>query len=156
MLFRSQRPTAQALLDAFGRLHSYLRISVTDRCNYRCTYCLPEEGLEWMPRDQLLSYEEIARLVTVFAKMGVRRVRLTGGEPTVRKDILELVRSIAEVPGIEDVSMTTNGHLLAPMAPSFRSAGLRRVNISLDSLDAKVFGEVTRGGKLAEIGRAHV
>lgn len=145
------RPTTQALLDRFGRLHNYLRISVTDRCNYRCTYCMPEEGLQWLPKENLLSYEEIARLVRIFAGMGLRRVRLTGGEPTVRRDILELVREIAAIPGIEDLAMTTNGHLFAPMAQAFRDAGLKRVNISIDSLDPQQFSKLTRGGKLEPV-----
>jgi len=90
----------QALLDRFGRLHSYLRISVTDRCNYRCVYCLPEEGMQWIPKKHLLSYEEITRITACFAEMGVRRVRLTGGEPTVRRDLLELIRALSVIPGI--------------------------------------------------------
>ncbi len=145
------RPAVPALLDRFGRLHSYIRVSVTDRCNYRCTYCLPEAGLTWLPRQDVLTYEEIARLVRVFAAMGVRRVRLTGGEPTVRRDLLELVAAISAVPGIEDLSMTTNAHLLAPLARQLRDAGLRRVNISLDSLDPERFARITRGGRLGPV-----
>lgn len=147
-------PQAEALLDRFGRLHSYLRISVTDRCNYRCVYCMPEEGLAWMPRKDLLTYDEIGRLVGIFAGMGVRRVRLTGGEPTVRRDILHLVRRIGAIPGIADLAMTTNGHLLAPLAGDLAAAGLRRVNISIDSLDPARFGRLTRGGDLAAVLRA--
>lgn len=145
------RPQTRALLDRFGRLHNYLRISVTDRCNYRCTYCMPEEGLQWLPRESMMRYEEIARLVRIFAGMGLRRVRLTGGEPTVRRDILELVREIATIPGIEDVAMTTNGHLFAPLAGPLREAGLSRVNISLDTLDPQLFGSITRGGRLEPV-----
>jgi cyclic pyranopterin phosphate synthase len=144
----SGRPTRAGLLDRFGRQHTYLRVSVTDRCNFRCVYCLPEEGLDWMPRADVLSYEEIARLVGIFAGMGVRRVRLTGGEPTVRRDIGALVGAVAAVPGIEDLSMTTNAHALAKNAGMLASRGLGRVNISLDSLDAARFGRITRGGKL--------
>jgi cyclic pyranopterin phosphate synthase len=144
----ASRPNAPALLDRFGRQHTYVRISVTDRCNYRCVYCLPAEGMSWMPRDDLLSYEEIARIVRVMAEMGVRRVRLTGGEPTIRRDIVQLVRAVASIPGIEDVAMTTNGHLLAPMASALKDAGLTRVNVSLDTLDAARFAKVTRGGRL--------
>lgn len=142
------RPTARGLLDRFGRQHTYVRISVTDRCNYRCVYCLPAEGMSWMPRAELLRYEEIARVVAVMARMGVRRVRLTGGEPTVRRDIVELVGELAAIPGIEDVSLTTNGHTLAKTAAVLKARGLSRVNVSLDSLDPKRFGEITRGGKL--------
>jgi cyclic pyranopterin phosphate synthase len=142
------RPTRSGLLDRFGRQHTYLRISVTDRCNFRCVYCLPEEGLDWMPRKDLLNYEEIARLVGIFARMGIRRVRLTGGEPTVRRDIAALVGAVAAIPGIDDLSMTTNAHALARNAGVLASRGLRRVNISLDSLDAERFGRITRGGRL--------
>lgn len=141
-------PSVPALLDRFGRLHSYLRVSVTDRCNFRCVYCLPAEGVTWRPRDEVLRYEEIARIVRVMATMGLRRVRLTGGEPTIRKDIEQLVAAVAAVPGIEDVSMTTNAHAFAAQAGALKAAGLRRVNISLDSLDARRFGEITRGGRL--------
>lgn len=149
---RAQGPRPEALpaalLDRFGRLHSYVRISVTDRCNYRCVYCLPAEGMSWMPREELLTYEEIARVVGAFARMGVRRVRLTGGEPTIRKDIADLIGAIASIDGIEDLSMTTNGHNLATVAGLLAERGLRRVNVSLDSLDAARFSRLTRGGRL--------
>jgi len=134
------------LTDRFGRVHSYLRVSVTDRCNFRCVYCMPAEGLSWMPKDELLSFEEIATIVRAFARLGVTRVRLTGGEPTMRADLEQLVTAIAAVPGIKDIAMTTNGHTLAALAPRLRAAGLRRVNVSLDSLDPKTFGRLTRGG----------
>ena len=138
-------------MDRFGRLHTYLRVSVTDRCNFRCVYCLPEEGTTWMPRDGLLRYEEIARIVGILAPMGLRRVRLTGGEPTVRRDIEDLVGAVAAVPGIEDLSMTTNAHRFAQTAHRLKKAGLRRVNISIDSLDAARFSRITRGGDLAAV-----
>ncbi len=147
----STRPTRAGLLDRFGRQHTYLRISVTDRCNFRCVYCLPAEGLDWMPRGDLLTYEEIARLVRVFAGLGIRRVRLTGGEPTIRRDIGKLVESIAAVPGIEDLSLTTNAHAFARQAAPLAARGLRRVNISLDSLDPARFEAITRGGKLDSV-----
>jgi cyclic pyranopterin phosphate synthase len=139
------------LLDGFARAHTYLRVSVTDRCNYRCVYCLPDEGLSWMPRADVLRFEEIARIVRVMAPMGVRRVRLTGGEPTVRRDIEALVEGVASIPGIDDVAMTTNGHTLAKLAPRLAARGLRRVNVSLDSLDPARFAQVTRGGDLARV-----
>lgn len=139
------------LLDRFARAHSYLRVSVTDRCNYRCTYCLPADGIQWMKRAEVLSLEEIARLVRVFATVGVKRVRLTGGEPTVRKDLERLVADIAAIPEIVDLSMTTNGHLFADRALRFKEAGLTRVNISLDSLDPSRFAAVTRGGDLGRV-----
>lgn len=138
-------------MDRFGRLHTYMRVSVTDRCNYRCVYCLPEEGTTWLPRDHVLRYEEIARVVAIMASMGLRRVRLTGGEPTIRKDIEELVAAVAAVPGIDEVSMTTNAHRFASNAAALKAAGLTRVNISLDSLDAARFSALTRGGDLSAV-----
>ena len=145
------RPTTPALLDRFGRLHTYLRVSVTDRCNFRCVYCLPEQGMQWMPRREVLSFEEIGRIVAVMAQMGLRRVRLTGGEPTIRRDINALVHAVAGVPGIGDVSMTTNAHRFAAQAEGLAAAGLRRVNISIDSLDPARFATITRGGDLAAV-----
>ncbi|MEJ2186128.1 MAG: GTP 3',8-cyclase MoaA [Gemmatimonadota bacterium] len=120
--------------DAFGRRVEYLRISVTDKCNLRCVYCMPEEGLPWLRRSQILDYEEIHRIVQVMAGMGLRRLRITGGEPLVRKELPTLIRMLASVPGIEDIALSTNGVLLAPMAEELRDAGVNRVNLSLDSL----------------------
>ena len=120
--------------DAFGRRIEYLRVSVTDKCNLRCVYCMPMDGLPWLRRDEILDYEEIARIVRVMATMGLRRVRLTGGEPLVRRDIAELARLIAAVPGIDDLALSTNAVLLAPLADELRAAGVRRLNVSLDSL----------------------
>lgn len=145
------QPGQGALIDRFGRPHTYLRISVTDRCNYRCTYCMPAEGLEWLPRSQVLTYEEIGRLAAVFGRLGIERVRLTGGEPTVRRDIEQLVAAIAAVPSIRDIAMTTNGHTFAAKAEALARAGLRRVNISIDSLDPSQFREMTRGGDLRKV-----
>jgi cyclic pyranopterin phosphate synthase len=122
------------VIDGFGRRIEYLRISVTDKCNLRCVYCMPLEGLEWLKRDDLLSYEEIARVVRVLAGMGLRRVRFTGGEPLVRKDLADLVRMVKAVPGIEDLSLSTNAVLLDEQADDLRDAGINRVNVSLDSL----------------------
>lgn len=139
------------LLDRFGRAHTYVRVSVTDRCNYRCTYCMPAAGLDWMPRASLLSFEEIARIVTVLARCGVERVRLTGGEPTVRKGIDDLIAMLAAIPGIRDLSMTTNGHLFAERSADFARAGLKRVNISIDSLDPEQFARITRGGDVHRV-----
>ncbi len=146
-----QRPQTGALLDRFGRKHDYLRISVTDRCNYRCTYCMPASGMNFLPKGNILSFEEIIRITSVLARCGVHHVRLTGGEPTVRRGIEDLVRGIAQIPGIDDLSMTTNGHLFAPMASALANAGLRRVNISIDSLDSGQFRSITRGGDLAKV-----
>lgn len=139
------------LVDRFGRAHTYVRISVTDRCNFRCVYCMPEDGLTWMPRDELLRYEEIARLMGVFAGMGVRKVRLTGGEPTLRADIESLIGGLAAIEGIDDIAMTTNGLTLDRLAPRLARAGLTRVNVSIDSVDPERFRRLTRGGDLARV-----
>lgn len=121
------------MVDSFGRSVEYLRISVTDKCNLRCVYCMPEEGLPWLKRDQLLSYEEIHRIVRAMAPLGLKRLRLTGGEPLVRKDLPFLVELLAGVEGIQDLAISTNGVLLGGMARTLREAGATRVNISLDS-----------------------
>lgn len=142
---------AGPLLDRFGRRHTYLRVSVTDRCNYRCTYCMPAQGFAGMPRKDLLSFEEIERIVRVFAGMGLKRVRLTGGEPLIRASIEALVAMIAAVDGIDEVAMTTNGHLLANKARDLATAGLSRVNVSLDAVDPEVFRRVTRGGDVSRV-----
>ena len=125
---------SDAPLDTFGRPLGSLRVSVTDRCNMRCRYCMPEDEYAWLPRASILTFEEIARLVAVFAGLGVRKVRLTGGEPLLRQDLATLVGMIARVPGLTDLAMTTNGLLLAKHATELRRAGLRRVTVSLDTL----------------------
>jgi len=129
-----QDAAMEGMRDAFGRRIEYLRISVTDKCNLRCVYCMPREGLAWLKREDLLRYEEIAEIVRVMARMGLRRLRITGGEPTVRRDLPALVRMLAAIPGIEDIALSTNAVLLAPLAEELRAAGVNRVNISLDSL----------------------
>ena len=134
--------------DTYGRTIDYLRISLTDRCNLRCIYCMPEEGVAWQPHDAILRIEEIARFVRLAAEQGIRDVRLTGGEPLVRKGVVDLVREIAAVPGIEDISMTTNGILLPKLAGELKEAGLTRVNISLDTLDPVQYTYITRGGTI--------
>lgn len=144
------QPASGPLVDRYARKHTYLRVSVTDRCNYRCTYCMPAEGLDWMPRADLLSFEEITRIVSVLVSMGVRRVRLTGGEPLVRSGIEALVASLAAL-GLEDLAMTTNAHLLASRAQALADAGLRRVNVSMDAVDPAVFRQITRGGDVARV-----
>jgi cyclic pyranopterin phosphate synthase len=121
------------MIDPFGRRVEYLRISVTDKCNLRCVYCMPEEGLPWLKKDQLLTYEEIREIVRVMAPMGLKRVRLTGGEPLVRKDLPRLVGLLSSIPGIDEISVTTNGVLLSELAEPLKAAGTTRVNISLDS-----------------------
>jgi cyclic pyranopterin phosphate synthase len=134
---------AGPLLDAFGRVHTDLRISVTDRCNLRCTYCMPLE-VTFKPREELLSFEEIARVAGVAADLGIRTIRLTGGEPLVRRDVPELVRQLAAIEGIDEVALTTNGLLLAEQAAALREAGLARLNVSLDSLSEDVFEKLAR------------
>jgi len=136
-------PPFGPLVDTYGRRHDNLRISVTDRCNLRCTYCMPED-VTFLPRDELLSFEEIAHLVRVAVGLGVTKVRLTGGEPLLRRDLPTLVRMLVEVPGLRDVGLTTNGLLLRAQARALRDAGLRRLNVSLDTLDAGRFRELTR------------
>lgn len=136
--------------DHHGRVIDYLRISLTDRCNFRCVYCMPEDGVCQIPHDEILRIEEIERLVRVAADLGIKSVRLTGGEPLVRKGVEDLVASITATPGIENVSMTTNGVLLPQMAKDLKAAGLDRVNISLDTLDAEQFRKITRVGKLED------
>ncbi len=131
------------LVDSFGRVHNNLRISVTDRCNLRCVYCMPED-VEFLPRERLLSFEEIARFVAIVAPLGIDKIRLTGGEPLLRKDLDVLIRMIAGIEGIADVGLTTNAMLLAPMADRLRDAGLKRINISLDTLDPERFRRLAR------------
>lgn len=142
---------ADGLADPQGRRIDYLRVSVTDRCNYRCTYCMPEDGVEHTARGDVLSFEEIAGLVAVFAGLGVRRVRITGGEPTVRKDLVKLVGMLAAIAGIDDIALSTNGHSLAELAAPLRAAGVRRLNVSLDSLVPERFARITRRGNLADV-----
>lgn len=132
------------LIDSFGRVHNNLRISVTDRCNIRCFYCMPSENVQFVHRSKILSFEEIIRFVRLVVPMGVNKIRLTGGEPLVRRQIPELVKMLSEIPGIDDIGITTNGILLPQYAQELYDAGLRRINISLDALNAKKFEEITR------------
>ena len=141
----------EPLRDSWGREIKSLRVSVTDKCNFRCRYCMPAEGLEWLERDELLSFEEIERLVRVLARMGVDEVRLTGGEPLVRRDLPTLVGMLAAKPGVRDLSLTTNGVLLDRFAAPLVEAGLRRLNVSLDSLSHVRFAEITRRDALDRV-----
>src|SRR6266566_6468192 len=141
----------EPLVDGWGRAIKSLRVSVTDRCNFRCRYCMPAEGLEWLPRDEVLSYEEIARLVRVLSTMGVDEVRLTGGEPLVRRELPVLVSLLSEIPGVRDLSLTTNGVLLDRLAGPLVEAGLTRLNVSLDSLSHVRFAEITRRDALDRV-----
>jgi cyclic pyranopterin phosphate synthase len=133
----------QPLIDTFGRVHNNLRISVTDRCNLRCTYCMPEEVV-FLDRGELLTFEEITRFVEIAAPLGIDKIRLTGGEPLMRRDLPRLVSMLVAVPGIRDIGLTTNGILLADQAQAFFDAGLRRINISLDTLNPERFRQLTR------------
>ena len=139
------------LLDGYGRKIDYLRISITDRCNLRCIYCIPPEGIKPKGRQEMLRYEEIERLLREFARLGVSRVRITGGEPLVRRGMVSLIGAISQIEGIEDLSLTTNGTLLYQYADQLKEAGLGRVNVSLDSFDADRFRRITRGGDLAQV-----
>lgn len=143
--------TMPALIDRFGRAHTYLRISVTDRCNLRCLYCMPEEGMKFMEQDRLLSYGDILEVAASAARLGIRKFRITGGEPLVRPGLEELVAGLSALPGVDDISLTTNGILLAPQASKLKEAGLKRVNISLDTLDATRFKFIARRGDLHRV-----
>lgn len=132
------------LMDSLGRVHTNLRISVTDRCNIRCFYCMPDENVRFKPRSEILSFEEIERFVRVVAPLGVRKLRLTGGEPLVRADMPGLIERLAKISGIDDIAMTTNGILLAEHAQALKSAGLDRLNISLDALNEVTFRRISR------------
>ncbi len=139
------------MIDRFGRTIDYLRISVTDRCNLRCGYCMPAEGVRLLPHDEILSYEEIAEVARVAVAMGVTKIRITGGEPLVRLEIETLVRMLAGIEGLKDLAMTTNGLLLAQHAETLAAAGLHRVNVSLDTLDPQRFAAITRGGDVRQV-----
>jgi GTP 3',8-cyclase len=141
----------QPLRDAHGRLIEDLRVSVTDRCNFRCQYCMPADGLPWLEREEILSFEEIERLIGIFARLGIRDVRLTGGEPLVRRDFPRLVEMLSEVEGIEDLSLTTNGYLLERDAAALVEAGIDRVNVSIDSLARDRFFQITRRDALPQV-----
>ncbi|MEX2177883.1 MAG: GTP 3',8-cyclase MoaA [Gemmatimonadaceae bacterium] len=136
-------PTSEST-DQFGRRIEYLRISVTDRCNFRCVYCMPEEGLQWLPKADILSYEEIADVVAQLAPLGLRRLRITGGEPTIRPNLDELIRMLRAVPAVEDIALSTNGVRLPRIAQLYRDAGLDRVNISADSLRPERIASIAR------------
>jgi cyclic pyranopterin phosphate synthase len=145
------RTNVEPLRDGHGRTISDLRVSVTDRCNFRCQYCMPAEGLPWLERDEILTFEEIERLVAVMATIGVRDVRLTGGEPLVRRDFPKLVDMLSRVEGLEDLSLTTNGYLLDRHVEALARAGLRRINVSLDSLSRDRFFQITRRDSLQRV-----
>ena len=141
----------EPLKDRFGRTHNNLRVSVTDRCNIRCFYCMPNENIQFKPRAELLTFEEITRFVSAMTLAGVNKIRLTGGEPLVRQDLPELVRSLSRIPGIDDLALTTNGLLLADQANELRQAGLNRLNISLDGLREETFQKISRRSGLDQV-----
>ncbi len=137
--------------DVYNRPVKDLRISVTDRCNFRCTYCMPEDEYEWIDKREILSFEEIARLARLFVQLGVQKIRLTGGEPLVRRDIELLVADLSRIEGLNDLCLTTNGALLAEKVAALKAAGLRRINISLDTLDPDKFKRMTKRGDLEKV-----
>ena len=141
----------QPLIDTFGRLHDNLRISVTDRCNIRCFYCMPEEDVKYAPREEILTFEEIERFARVAVSLGVTKIRVTGGEPLVRKDLPVLIAKLCAIPGVRDVALTTNGVLLGRHAQALYDAGLRRLNIHLDTLDRERFLKITRRDDLCKV-----
>jgi cyclic pyranopterin phosphate synthase len=141
----------EPLVDSWSREIRSVRVSVTDKCNFRCRYCMPAEGLEWLGREEILTFEEIARLVRILARMGVGEVRLTGGEPLVRREVPELVSQLSAIPGVDDLSLTTNGVLLDRLAAPLVKAGLQRLNVSLDSLSHVRFAEITRRDALDRV-----
>lgn len=139
------------LIDSYGRIARKLRVSVTDRCDLRCTYCMPAEGLKWLPQPSIMSFEDIERLARIAVSLGVEKIRLTGGEPLVRKGLDLLVAKLAAIPGLRDLSLTSNGIRLTELGPALAKAGLRGVNVSLDSLDRERFHELTRRDALDKV-----
>jgi molybdenum cofactor biosynthesis protein A len=139
------------LIDNHGRPINYLRLAVTDRCNLRCFYCMPHEGIDFLPKPHLLSYEEMLRIVRVLAEMGICKVRITGGEPFVRRDLMPFLRELSKIEGINKINLTTNGVLTAPHVPELKEIGINSVNLSLDSLDRKRFHEMTRRDELPKV-----
>ena len=139
------------LIDNHGRPINYLRLAVTDRCNLRCFYCMPEEGIQYLPKPHLLSYEEMIRLCTILAEMGISKVRITGGEPFVRRDIIPFLWKLSEIEGINKINITTNGVLTAPLVPELKKIGVSSVNLSLDSLDRQRFFEITRRDEFPKV-----
>ncbi|MGZ3646211.1 MAG: GTP 3',8-cyclase MoaA [Ktedonobacteraceae bacterium] len=141
----------ELLVDSYGRRIKSLRISITDKCNFRCTYCMPAEGLPWLKKSEILSYEEIERITRVAVNIGIEQIRLTGGEPLVRRDIPDLVRQLRQIEGLRSLSLTTNGILLKQLAGALAEAGLSRINVSLDSLIREKFAKLTRRDQLTRV-----
>ncbi len=141
----------EPIYDQYNRKHDYLRLSITDRCNLRCVYCMPKEGLPFFPDNRVLSQDEIVQLVKNFTEMGINKVRITGGEPLLRTDVVEIIQRIREIPEVKDISITTNGLFLAKKAAALKQAGLDRLNISLDTFKPDVYKEITRGGNIQQV-----
>lgn len=139
------------ITDNHGRKVTYLRLAVTDKCNLRCFYCMPEEGIDWLNRKELLSYEEMLRVCGVLVNMGIEKIRITGGEPFVRKDLMKLLRALSPMNGLKEISLTTNGVLTAPYIPELKALGINSVNLSLDTLDAGRFFSITRRDEFAAV-----
>ena len=139
------------LKDNHGRQISYLRLAVTDRCNLRCFYCMPEDGLDWLSRGELMTYEEMLQSCTLLVKMGIEKIRITGGEPFVRKDMMKLLTALSKLPGLNELTITTNGILTAPLVPELKKIGVKSVNLSLDTLDANRFFAITRRDEFARV-----
>lgn len=139
------------LTDNHGRVINYLRLAVTDRCNLRCFYCMPEEGNNWLAREELLTYDEMLRLCSILVRMGIEKIRITGGEPFVRKDIMPLLTEISQIPGLNQLNITTNGVLTAPFVPELKKIGIRSVNLSLDTLDRNRFIAITHRDEINKV-----
>jgi len=139
------------LIDNHGRRINYLRLAVTDRCNLRCFYCMPEDGLNWLSRSELMTFEEMLRSCSLLVKMGIEKIRITGGEPFVRKDIMQLLTALSKLNGLKELSLTTNGVLTAPHIPELKKLGIKTINLSLDTLDAGRFFAITRRDEFAEV-----
>src|SRR6266516_3983155 len=142
---------AQPLIDSYGRIHDNLRISVTDRCNIRCFYCMPEHEVQFVERCEILDFEEIERFARIAVGLGIRKLRVTGGEPLVRRDLPVLIRRLSAIPGIQDLALTTNGILLPELAAPLYEAGLRRLNVHIDTLDRERFHQITRRDDLPRV-----
>ena len=139
------------MIDGYNRNINYLRISITDRCNLRCSYCMPKEGVSAVGHEDVLKYEEILRIVRIAVKLGITKVRITGGEPLVRRGVVDFIARLSDIAGLTDISLTTNGILLAPFAEPLFAAGIKRINISLDSLNEAKYAKITRGGELSAV-----
>ena len=147
-MFLLTKEVGDFMKDSFGREINYLRVSLTDRCNLRCEYCMPEKGVDKLKHEDILSLEDIYEVIKVFVDLGINKIRFTGGEPLVRLGVVDLISKVSKLDGVKEIAMTTNGTLLEKYAKELKEAGLSRVNISLDTLDREKYKEITRGGDL--------